>query len=155
LNSFLLSIKLISAPLEILFTPTAVLIGLVYTWLPFMILPLYASLEGLNPRLLEAAEDLGATPFQTFIKVTLPLTKGGLIAGSILVFIPSLGDWLVPHFLGGGKVMMAGSLVAYHFMEVGNIPVGSSLAVSLSTIVILALYVLIKVGGKGALERIV
>lgn len=153
INSFLLNLNLISSPLKILYTPYAVMIGLVYSWLPFMILPLYASLEGLDPTLLEAAADLGATPLERFFKVTLPLTKGGMIAGTILVFIPSLGEWLVPQLLGGAKVMMVGSLVAHKFIQLGNIPAGASLALFLAVIVILILYLFIKLGGEEALER--
>lgn len=155
INSFLLSLNLISSPLEILYNPYAVVFGLVYTWLPFMILPVYASLEGLDPSILEASVDLGATPFQRFFTVTLPLTKGGIIAGSILVFIPTLGEWLVPMLLGGAKVMMAGNLVYHYFVIIGNVPAGSSVATVLTSLVLLIIYLSIKFGGEGALERIV
>ena len=153
INNLLLSLNIISTPLRMLYTPEIVMIGLVYSWLPFMVLPLYASLEGLDPALWEAAVDLGATPLERFFKVTLPLTKGGIIAGTILVFIPSLGEWLVPHILGGDKVMMVGSLVAYKFIGVGDIPKGASLALFLAAIVIAILFVFIKLGGEEALER--
>lgn len=152
-NSLLLGIGVISSPLEILYTPFAVMMGLVFAWLPFMILPLHASLEGLDPSVLEAAGDLGANPVRRFFRVTLPLTKGGLIAGSILVFIPTVGEWLVPHFFGGSKVMMAGTLVAHKFTAVGNIPEGSSLAVMLAATLVLILYLTIKWGGREAMER--
>ena len=155
INNFLLNLNLISSPLKMVYTPAAVIVGFVFSWLPFMILPVYASLEGLNPSLLEAALDLGANPIRRFIRVTLPLTKGGIIAGTILVFIPCMGDWLVPHVLGGAKVMMVGGLVAYAFIEIGNIPEGASLAVALSIIVLFLLYIFIKLGGKGAVERLV
>lgn len=155
LNSVLLHFNIIASPLEILYTPLAVLVGLVYTWLPFMILPLFASLDGLNPSLLDAAFDLGAKPLTRFFKITVPLTRGGLIAGTILVFIPSLGDWLVPHLLGGAKVMMVGNLVAYKFTQAGDIPGGSCLAVFLSAVIILMLYLFIKWGGDEALEKLV
>ena len=94
---------LIKQPLEILYTDWAVLIGLVYTMLPYMILPLYSSLEKLNPAFKEAARDLGASPSQTFLKITLPLSSSGIIAGMILVFIPSLGLFFIPDILGGSK----------------------------------------------------
>lgn len=155
INNTLLNLDLISYPLNILYTPYAVVLGLIYTWIPFMVLPIYASLEGLDPALLEAAVDLGATPLQRFFTVTLPLTKGGIIAGTILVFIPSLGEWLVPLLLGGAKVMMAGNLVALHFIKAGNIPAGSSIATALTAIVILIIYLSIKLGGEEALERII
>jgi spermidine/putrescine transport system permease protein len=154
LNNFLLNLNIISSPIRMIYTPFAVIVGFVFSWLPFMILPVYASLEGLNPALLEAALDLGANPVRRFIRVTLPLTRGGIIAGTILVFIPCMGDWLVPHILGGAKVMMVGGLVAYAFIEVGNIAEGASLAVGLSIVVLFLLYIFIKLGGKGAMERI-
>jgi len=155
INGVLLNLGLISSPLEILYTPHAVVVGLIYTWLPFMVLPIYAALDGLNPSLLEAAEDLGATPFRRFFTVTLPLTKGGIFAGTILTFIPALGDWLSPLLLGGAKVMMAGSLVEHYFIKVGNIPVGSSMASALTAVVLLIIYLSMKLGGDEALERIV
>lgn len=152
-NSILLSSGIISEPLHILFTPLAVTMGLVYAWLPFMILPIYASIEGLNRSVLEAATDLGATPFRRFFRVILPLTKGGLIAGSILVFIPTVGEWLVPYILGGSKIMMAGSLVALKFTMIGDIPGGSSLSIMLAATLILILYLAIKWGGRDSMER--
>jgi spermidine/putrescine transport system permease protein len=153
LNTVLLSLGIISDPLDILYTPFAVMMGLVYAWLPYMILPIYAAIEGLDPSVLEAATDLGATPTRRFFRVTLPLTKGGVLAGSILVFIPTVGEWLVPQLFGGSKVMMAGSLVALKFTSVGNIPAGSSLAIMLAATLILILYLTIKWGGREAIER--
>jgi len=155
INTALLNLGLISSPLEILYTPYAVVLGLVYSWLPFMILPIYASLRDLDPSLLEASADLGATPFRTFFTVTLPLTKGGIFAGTILVLIPSLGEWLVPLLLGGAKVMMVGSLVEHHFIKLGNIPMGSSLAAALTAMILLAVYLSFKLGGEDALERVI
>jgi len=153
MNTILLYFGIISEPLDILYTPFAVMMGLVYAWLPYMILPIYAALEGLDRSVLEAATDLGASPVRRFFRVTLPLTKGGLLAGSILVFIPTVGEWLVPHIFGGSKVMMAGSLVALKFTSVGNIPEGSSLAIMLAATLILILYLTIKWGGREAMER--
>ena len=153
INELLMSLHIISEPLQILYTPFAVTLGLVFAWLPFMILPIYAALEGLDRSVLEAASDLGATPFRRFFRVILPLTRGGLLSGSILVFIPTVGEWLVPHIFGGSKVMMAGSLVAQKFTAVGNIPQGSSLAIMLAAILILILYLTIKWGGREALEK--
>ncbi len=153
INSALLGMGLIDDPLKILYTPFAVTMGLVYAWLPFMILPVHASLEGLDPSVLEAASDLGSKPVRRFFRVTLPLTKGGLLAGSIFVFIPTVGEWLVPHILGGGKIMMAGSLVAQKFTVAGNVPEGASLAVFLAATLILILYLAIKYGGAESMER--
>jgi len=96
INTFLLNLGLISEPIQILYTDFAVTMALVFAWLPFMILPIYAALDGLDRSVLEAAADLGANPFRRFFRVTLPLTRGGLLAGSILVFIPTVGEWLVP-----------------------------------------------------------
>ncbi|HHY38443.1 MAG TPA: ABC transporter permease [Clostridia bacterium] len=155
LNGLLTRLGLISSPLDLLYTPFAVMLGLVYTWLPYMILPIYASLSGLDPNLLKAAADLGATPLQRFFTVTLPLSKGGVFAGTILVAIPCLGEWLVPHLFGGDRVMMVGSLVAFKFTKVGNIPEGSSLALMLTATVLLLIYLLIKWGGEEALEKII
>ena len=153
INSALLNLGLISSPLQVLYTPFAVLLGLVFGWLPFMVLPIYASLEGLDPSLLEAAEDLGASPLRRFFTVTLPLTKGGMFAGTILVFIPCLGEWLVPLLLGGAKVMMAGNLIEEQYIKVGNIPAGSSIGVALTALVVLMIYLSIKLGGEEVLER--
>jgi spermidine/putrescine transport system permease protein len=153
INSALLGMGLIDAPLKMLYTPFAVTMGLVYAWLPFMILPVHASLEGLDPSVLEAASDLGSKPVRRFFRVTLPLTKGGLLAGSIFVFIPTVGEWLVPHILGGGKIMMAGSLVAQKFTVAGNIPEGASLSVFLAATLILILYLAIKYGGAESMEK--
>lgn len=153
INTILLNLGLISVSLAILGTPYVVMFGLAYVYIPFMVLPIYASLEGLDPSLLEASADLGATPFKRFFTVTLPLTKGGIFAGTILVFIPSIGEWVLPLLLGGGKVMMAGNLVAFHFTTAGNIPMGSSIAVTLTAVIILIMYLCIKGGGEEVWER--
>jgi spermidine/putrescine transport system permease protein len=155
LNNILLNLKIISEPIDIMYTPLIVVIGLIFTWLPFMVLPIYASLEGLNKSLLEASLDLGANPLERFLTIILPLTKGGIFAGTILVFIPSLGEWLIPALLGGAKVMMVGNLVTLHFITAGNIPAGSSMAAVLTAIIILIVYLFTKLGGEEALERIV
>ena len=155
INSILLNLHIIRQPMQMLYKPGAVIFGLVYSWIPFMILPIYSSLEGINPELYEASLDLGAKPLITLFKVAIPLTKGGIFAGTILVFVPALGDWLVPHFLGGSKVMMIGNLVEYKFINIGNIPEGASLATLLAVVIILILYTLIKIGGEEALEKVV
>ena len=107
-NSILLSLNLINEPLAILYTDVAVYLGIVYTYIPFMILPLYASIEKLDSKLLDAASDLGATRWQKFFDVTLPLTKPGIIAGSLLVFIPAIGEYVIPTLLGGIDSLMIG-----------------------------------------------
>ena len=153
INTWLMSWGVIDLPIQFLYTPFAVSVGLVYTWLPFMVLPLYAAMEGLDPSLWEAATDLGSTPIRRFFRVTLPLTRGGLLAGSILVLIPSLGDWLVPHLLGGSKMMLVGTFIAHKFTTVGDIPAGSCLATALAATLLLALYFVIRWGGREALEK--
>ena len=155
INTVLIYSGLIESPIRMLYSPGAVMFGLVYYSLPYMILPIYASLEGLNPALLEAATDMGATPIRRFFKVILPLTKGGILAGTILVFIPTLGDYLVPHFLGGSKVMMVGNLVTHKYTSTGDIPGGSAFAIVLTALLILVLYFVIKKGGDDALEKMI
>lgn len=129
LNSSLIGLGLIDQPVDIIFTETAVLIGMTYVLLPFMFLPVYASVEKLDRSLIDASSDLGASPFQTFRRVTLPLTLPGIAAGSVLVFIPSLGNFIVPDILGGAKVMMIGNLVEQQFLSARNWPFGAALSV--------------------------
>jgi len=126
LNSWLLRLGLIQQPLTILYTPFSVMAGLVYGFLPFMILPIYASLEKLDLSLLEAAEVLGARPRARFFRVTLPLSLPGVIAGCLLVFIPALGSFLTADLLGGAKQMMIGNLVQNQFSAARNWPFGSA-----------------------------
>ena len=153
INTWLQAWGVIDAPMQLLYTPLAVSVGLVYTWLPFMVLPLYAAMEGLDPTLWEAATDLGATPLRRFFRITLPLTRGGLLAGTILVLIPSLGDWLVPQLLGGSKIMLVGTFIAHKFTTAGDIPAGSCLATALAATLLLVLFFVIKWGGREALEK--
>jgi len=155
LNNFLLNLGFISSPINILYTPAAVVLGLIYIWLPFMVLPIYASIEGINPALLEASLDLGATPRWQFLTVTLPLTKGGIFGGTILTFIPALGDWLVPLLIGGNRVWMAGNLIEHFLVVRGKIAMASSMAVILTAAVVLLIYMFIKLGGEESMERIV
>ena len=137
-NNSLLALHLIQEPLRLLYTPLAVMIGLVYGELPFMILPLYAVLQKLDPTLLEAAEDLGAPWWATFLRVTLPLSSPGLVAGSILVFIASVGAFVTPDLLGGARTMMVGNLIQNQFAVARDQPFGSAVAFLL-TFVVLAL----------------
>jgi spermidine/putrescine transport system permease protein len=139
LNQFLIKINLIHEPLQMLFTEGAVIVGMVYIFIPFMFLPLYASIEKIDPKLIEASKDLGANKFITFYKVTLPLSLPGIIGGSILVFIPSLGNFIVPDLLGGAKVVMIGNLIEQSFINGRNWPFGSALSMILMTTVIVFL----------------
>ena len=131
LNTFLLKMGLIQAPLDILYTPTAVLIGMVYEFLPFMILPLYTSLEKIDLSQLEAAADLGARPWRAFLRVTLPLSLPGMIAGSILVFIPAMGMFVVPDLMGGAKTILVGNLIRNQFLTSRDWPFGAAAAMIL------------------------
>jgi spermidine/putrescine transport system permease protein len=132
LNSLLLQLQLISQPLELLYTPGAVVLGLVYTFLPFMILPIYASVEKLDGALIEAALDLGAGPLRAFRRVILPLTTPGIAAGVLLVFIPSLGLYALNDILGGGRVDMIGNIIENQFKgNARNWPFGAALGTTL------------------------
>jgi spermidine/putrescine transport system permease protein len=139
LNHVLMGSGLLHHPVELLYTQTAVLIGLVYGELPFMILPLYASLEKLDRSLLEAAADLGAGGAQSFRRVTLPLTLPGLAAGVVLVFVPSLGQFVVSDLLGGARSMLLGNLIQNQFAVARNKPFGSALAFELMAAVLVLL----------------
>ena len=137
LNQFLLWIGLISEPLAILNTNTAVYIGIVYTYLPFMILPIYASLERLDGSLIEAAMDLGCTRIQAFWRVTVHLARPGIIAGSFLVFIPTLGEFVIPSLLGGSRTLMIGKVLWEEFFSNRDWPVASAVAIILLLILII------------------
>ncbi len=139
-NTVLMRLHLIAAPLQLLYNDGAVLLGLVYNFLPFFVLPMYATLERLDPALLEAAADLGARPFATLRRVILPVSAPGLVAGSVLVFIPCLGAYLTPDLLGGGKSVMLGNLVQNQFTTARDWPFGSaaSLALMLASALLLA-----------------
>jgi spermidine/putrescine transport system permease protein len=126
LNTFLVNLGVIKVPLEILYTPTAVLIGMVYEFLPFMVLPLYTSLEKIENAQLEAAADLGAPPWKVFLRVTFPLSVPGMIAGSILVFIPAMGMFVVPDLMGGAKTILVGNLIRNQFLVARDWPFGAS-----------------------------
>lgn len=141
LNQALIALGIITEPLEIIFTDTAVIIGMVYVFIPFMFLPLYASVEKLDFSLIEASSDLGATRLQTFRRVILPLTLPGIIGGSIIVFIPALGNFIVPSVLGGAKVLMIGNLIEQQFLSARNWPFGSALGmIVMAAILILLIY---------------
>jgi len=147
INNFLISLHLIDEPITMLHNETAVLIGLVYTYLPFMILPLYASLEKLDRSVLEAAADLGATARERFFQITLPLTKGGMLSGSVLVFTPAMGEYLIPELLGGAKAMMIGKFIALKFLGLRHWPLGSAYSLLLLAMTLVLLYIYMRVGG--------
>jgi spermidine/putrescine transport system permease protein len=137
INTILQSLSLIQEPLNLLFTPFAVIVGLIYGYLPFMILPLYATIERLNFSLVEAAQDLGANQIRTFFRIILPLTLPGIIAGSILVFIPALGAFITPDILGGAKTVMVGNLIQNQFLQARDWPFGSALSMGLMVLVLI------------------
>ena len=144
-NTVLLRLGLIDAPLTLLYTPFAVLLGLVYGFLPFMILPIYASLEKLDPTLLEAAETLGATPAAGFRRITLPLSLPGVVAGCFLVFIPSMGSFLTADLLGGAKQLMIGNLIQNQFAAARNWPFGSAASFVVTALVLVAVTIYLRV----------
>lgn len=131
LNLFLLNMGFISEPLTIMNTTTAVYIGIVYSYLPFMVLPLYASLEKINPALIEAAEDLGSPPWRAFWQITFPLSMPGVLAGCFLVFIPATGEFVIPDLLGGSDTLMIGKTLWSEFFNNRDWPVSSAVAVIL------------------------
>ena len=147
-NRFLMSIGLISEPLKLVYSQTGAMIGLVYMLLPFMILPLYSSIEKLDKSLLEAANDLGAKPVISFLKVTLPLTKPGIFAGCVMVFIPSMGLYFVTDLLGGSKTLVVGNLIKNQFITARNWPLGAAMSVILMIITVLMLKGYQKAGGS-------
>lgn len=140
LNLILLSCGLIHQPLQILYSYAAVLIGCVYDFLPFMILPLYANIEKLNQTYIEAARDLGANKITTFVKIIIPLTMPGILAGSLLVFLPSMTMFYIPVILGGAKNLLLGNLIENQFLSANNWPGGA--AISVVTTIIMCLFLL-------------
>jgi putrescine transport system permease protein len=137
LNQLLLWTGIIAEPLQIMNTPTAVYIGIVYTYLPFMILPIYATLERMDDSLLEAAEDLGCSRLSAFWIITLPLSRSGIIAGSFLVFIPALGEFVIPSLLGGSSTLMIGKVLWEEFFSNRDWPVASAVAIILLLILVI------------------
>ena len=136
LNALLLALGVIDRPLQLLYTPGAVYLGIVYAYLPFMALPLYASLSRLEPALLEAAADLGARPFAAFLRVTLPLSLPGIVAGSLLVFIPAVGEFVIPELLGGPDSLMIGRVLWTEFFSNRDWPLASALALALLVVLV-------------------
>jgi spermidine/putrescine transport system permease protein len=155
LNTLLLQVGVRHTPLDILYTDWAVLIGLVYGYLPFMVLPLYAAIERLNRSLVEAAWDLYADGWSVFWRVIVPLTKTGVVAGCLLVFIPSVGAYITPDLLGGARTMMVGNLIQHEYLVIRDWPFGSALSFILMTMVMLGVAAYFKRGGmfEGMEER--
>jgi len=147
-NSLLLKLGLIQQPIQMMFTDFSIMLGMTYVHLPLMVLPLYASMEKLDFRLIEAAYDLYATRFKVLRRIIIPLVKPGIIAGSILVFIPSLGSYVIPRVLGGGKNLMVGNLIELQFGQGRNWPLGAALSVTLVAIVLVALIFYVRNAGK-------
>src|SRR5215216_672179 len=148
LNSFLIGVGLIDQPIQIMFTDFAIMMGMLYVYLPLMVLPLYASMEKLDFRLIEAGYDLYATRFQVLRRVIIPLVKPGIIAGSILVFVPALGAYVTPRVLGGGKNLMLGNLIELQFGQGRNWPLGAALSITLMAIVMIALMVYVRYASR-------
>lgn len=150
INGALMKLGLISQPVQMLFTDAAVLVGLTYVYFPLMVLPIYASLEKLDFRLVEAGYDLYATRRKVLWNIIVPLSKPGIVAGSILVFIPCIGAYVTPRVLGGGKNMMLGSLIEQQFGQARDWPFGSALSITLLLIVTLALLVYVRNAARSA-----
>jgi spermidine/putrescine transport system permease protein len=147
LDTFLQWLHITNSPLSLLYTPTAVMIGMVYEFLPFMVLPLYTSLEKIENSLLEAAADLGAPPWKAFIRVTFPLSVPGMIAGTILTFIPAMGMFVVPDILGGAKTVLIGNVIRNQFLTARDWPFGAAASMILMLMtMVLTLYYTRKAG---------
>jgi len=144
INNILLSLGIISAPLPMMNNSFSLLVGMVYSYLPFMILPLYANLSKLDLRYLEAAADLGTSPFKAFWLITVPLSKAGIIAGSMLVFIPAVGEYVIPELLGGPDTLMIGRVLWDEFFSNNDWPMASSVAVVMILLILLPMALLNK-----------
>jgi putrescine transport system permease protein len=148
INNLLIALGIIDTPIQMLYTPFAVYVGIIYTYLPFMILPLYANMEKLDWTLLEAATDLGARPMTTFFTITLPMTIPGIVAGSLLVFIPATGEFVIPDLLGGGNVLMIGRVLYSEFNSNVDWPVASAVAIALVLALVLPMMLYQHMQGK-------
>ncbi|MDT8857074.1 ABC transporter permease [Paracoccaceae bacterium Fryx2] len=153
INAVLQGAGLIDEPLDLMFSNTAVLIGMIYILTPFMFLPLYASVEKLDPGLLRASQDLGANAVQTFWRVILPLTAPGIMAGALIVFIPALGNFIVPSFLGGSKVQMTGTLIERSFLQSRDWPFGAALALLIMGFVVALVLIGLARGNRAGVRR--
>lgn len=150
LNTFLIWAGMIETPIRIIYTDTAVLIGMAYVYLPLMVLPLFAAIDRFDMRLLEAGYDLYASRLAVLRRVIMPIVKPGIVAGSILVFVPSLGAYVTPRVLGGGKNMMIGNFIELQFGQGRNWPLGAAISMTLLVIVMVALLVYVRAANKGS-----
>jgi spermidine/putrescine transport system permease protein len=141
ISTSLMAIGLIDRPLRLLYTQTAVMIGLVYSYLPFMLLPIYANLEKFDHTLMEAAHDSGADNFWAFVRVMLPLSRPGIIAGSVLTFIPSISAYILSTILGGGKFFMLGDLITREFTTFRDWPFASAISITLMVMVSIGVFI--------------
>jgi putrescine transport system permease protein len=155
LNKMLLAIGIIDSPLQIMNTPVAAYIGIVYAYLPFMILPLYTNLVKFDMRLLEAAYDLGAKPWKAFLTITLPMSKSGIIAGCMLVMIPAVGEFVIPELLGGPGTLMIGRQLWSEFFSAGNWPMASAVAIIMLVSLLIPIIIFHKFQQKELEGRIV
>jgi spermidine/putrescine transport system permease protein len=153
-NRTLQLLGITDGPVNLIFTPQAVTMGMVYSYLPFMILPLYAALEKFDVRLKEAAQDLGASRWHTFWRVTFPLSMPGVIAGSILVFIPSAGEFVIPTLLGGARTVLVGNLIQQQFLQARDWAFGSALAMMLAALLVGAIMFYVRKVGTENLEGV-
>jgi spermidine/putrescine transport system permease protein len=151
-NSVLMALGIVKEPVQIMFTDWAVLFGMIYVYLPLMVLPIYASMEKLDFRMVEAGYDLYATRLGVLRRIIIPLVKPGIIAGSILVFIPALGAYVIPRVLGGGKSMMLGNLIELQFGQGRNWPLGAALSITLMVIVTIALLAYVRNATKSGVS---
>ena len=147
-NTVLMALGVIEEPIQRLYTEFSIILGMVYVYLPLMVLPVYASMERLDFRLIEAGYDLYATRFKVLRKLILPLVKPGVIAGSILVFVPSLGAYVTPRVMGGGNQLMIGNLIELQFGQGRNWPLGAALSITLLAIVMVALLAYVRAAGS-------
>lgn len=150
MNTVLMGLGITDTPIEVLYTQTAIFIGMTYVYLPLMVLPLFAAIDRFDMKLLEAGYDLYASRMQVLRRIILPIVKPGIIAGSILVFVPSLGAYVTPRVLGGGKQMMIGNFIELQFLQGKNWPLGAALSMLLLIIVMVALLVYVRYANKGS-----
>lgn len=148
INTTLMNLCLIESPLELMYNYGTIVLGLVYTLLPFMILPLYSAVSKINPSIINASHDLGANSWKTFTKIIFPLTVPGLFNGSLMVFIPSLAYFFISDILGGGKLMLIGNLIKNQFLTARNWPFGAAISIILLLITFILVAIYKKLGGK-------
>jgi spermidine/putrescine transport system permease protein len=153
LNTLMIRLGMIDQPVQLMYTDAAILFGMVYVYLPLMVLPLYASMEKLDFRLVEAGYDLYATRLRVLWRIIIPLVRPGIVAGSILVFIPSLGAYVIPRVLGGGKSMMLGNLIELQFGAGRNWPLGAAISITLMAMVMLALLVYVRNAARSGAQH--